>query len=67
MKSRPWLYISAVLCAGLVSAGHAAQQPYPSKPIRFIVPFNPGGSADFFARLIGPPLSGALGQPGRDR
>ena len=62
MKSRARFFISAVLCAGFVSAGHAAQQSYPTKPIRFIVPFVPGGSADFFGRVVAPELSERLGQ-----
>jgi tripartite-type tricarboxylate transporter receptor subunit TctC len=45
-----------------VAAGIAQAQGYPAKPIRFIVPFVPGGSADFFARQIGPDLSEKLGQ-----
>jgi len=40
----------------------SAQQPWPTKPIRMIVPFAPGGASDFVARIIGPKLSEALGQ-----
>jgi tripartite-type tricarboxylate transporter receptor subunit TctC len=38
-------------------------QPYPSKPIRFLVPFPPGGSSDLIARAIAPRMSERLGQP----
>ena len=38
-------------------------QAYPSKPIRFIVSFPPGGSSDLIARAIAPRMSEKLGQP----
>ena len=52
-----------VLAALCVAAGAAFAQPYPSKPIRFIVPFAPGGGADVIARAISDRLAQSLGQP----
>jgi tripartite-type tricarboxylate transporter receptor subunit TctC len=42
--------------------GLANAQPYPSKPIRMIIPFAPGGASDFVGRIIQPRMSEQLGQ-----
>jgi tripartite-type tricarboxylate transporter receptor subunit TctC len=48
----------------LLSAGAAlAGEPYPTRPLRWIVPYPPGGTTDIVARIIGQSLSERLGQP----
>ena len=51
-----WCFLALALPA-------AAQERYPSRPLRIVVPFAPGGSTDIFARLVGDRLAIALGQP----
>ena len=51
-----------LLCAGLLLTAPASAQQYPTRPVRFVVPFAPGGSVDTLARTIGPRLADALGQ-----
>jgi len=48
---------AALLC------GNAVAQQYPSKPIRMIVPFAPGGNVDITARIVAPGLTQLLGHP----
>jgi tripartite-type tricarboxylate transporter receptor subunit TctC len=59
MKRRS-LLLAAVVCALPL---HAAAQAYPSKPIRFVVPYPAGGPLDTIARLLGQKVSESLKQP----
>lgn len=62
MKIVHWL-AGLAAAAALLQAGGVAAQPYPSKPIKLIVPFGPGSGSDILARIISEPLTQALGQP----
>jgi tripartite-type tricarboxylate transporter receptor subunit TctC len=57
------LFTAAVMAAtALPGSGHAQKETYPTRPIRLIVPFPPGGSTDFNARAISDTFSALLGQ-----
>jgi len=56
-----WQFLLAALA--FAASGFAAAQDYPTKPIRFIVPYPPGGGTDVVARILQEPLAADLGQP----
>ena len=49
-------------CTAVLSITTASAQAWPTKPVRVIVTFSPGGSSDIVARLLGAPLQNELGQ-----
>ena len=57
IAARTFLWLLG-LCAGCAFA-----QTWPSKPIKYIVPFAPGGTTDILGRMVGAKLAEALGQP----
>jgi tripartite-type tricarboxylate transporter receptor subunit TctC len=61
--AKRWLALFALAlgCAGM-SAGASAQN-WPTRPIRMVVPYTPGGYTDYMARQVSQKLSEALGQP----
>jgi len=61
-------FLRQLSCAALTSlaalaALPAAAQPFPTKPIRLVVPFPPGGTPDILSRIIGEHVGKSLGQP----
>jgi tripartite-type tricarboxylate transporter receptor subunit TctC len=60
--SRAVSVVSGVLLSLAAMVAGAAESSYPNRPIRFIVPFAPGGPSDILARLVGQKLSEAVGQ-----
>jgi tripartite-type tricarboxylate transporter receptor subunit TctC len=54
--------VASLLALGLLASPPVAAQAWPTKPVRFIVPFPPGGSVDPLARMVGVKLGESLGQ-----
>ena len=63
LPRRTFLHLAAGAAALPVVSRVARAQAYPSRPVRIVVGFAPGGAFDIVARLIGQWLSGQLGQP----
>ncbi|MBI3919678.1 MAG: tripartite tricarboxylate transporter substrate binding protein [Betaproteobacteria bacterium] len=58
------IFRGAVLAALAVGFwGIPQAQPYPARPLRFVLPFPPGGGSDFLSRIIGPKITENWGQP----
>jgi tripartite-type tricarboxylate transporter receptor subunit TctC len=66
MPSQDWRRAATVRLTGAVLLGScsiAFSQQYPTKPIRLIAPFAPGGGTDILSRLLAVPLSQTFGEP----
>lgn len=63
MSLRKTLMTIGLLALPILAPAGAAAQDYPSKPLRWIVPYAAGGGSDFLARTIGQALSERIGQP----
>ena len=58
-----WLFLTAVLAAAVPAASALGQSDkYPSRPVRMVIPFAPGGASDFIGRILQPKLAEELGE-----
>ncbi len=63
MQRRPLLALAVMSVGAMLCAPSLADETYPNKPVRIIVPFPPGGTSDVMARMVAAPLAKELGQP----
>ena len=57
------LRFAFLFCAAVLAGAAHGQGGYPNRPIKFVVPFPPGGNLDFVARTLQPKMQDVLGQP----
>ncbi len=62
MARRPFSYMAAVTAALVAFSAPCASQSFPTRPLRMIVPFAPGGVADIVARIVGHKMGDTMGQ-----
>jgi tripartite-type tricarboxylate transporter receptor subunit TctC len=62
LRMKKWLSGALVCLSGVSIAGLAQAQSWPTKPIKLIVPYPPGGGTDVIARIVQEPLAKELGQ-----
>jgi tripartite-type tricarboxylate transporter receptor subunit TctC len=63
MFRRTFLFGGSLLCASLIAIPALAAEPWPTRPVRLVVPFSAAGTADLLARLVAERLGASLGQP----
>ena len=63
LNQSPFRMLCAALAVLLFAVPQVVAQTYPARPVRIIVPFSPGGPADFLPRLVGGKLSEMWAQP----
>ena len=56
-------FVALFGCVFAIAASHAAAQNYPTRPVRVVIPFPPGGNVDTFARVLFRYVEQDLGQP----
>ena len=62
LSKRSFLSAVAALACTALTAGRAAAQAYPNRPVKIVIPFGPGGPTEFILRLIADRLTATLGQ-----